>query len=123
MATWPETVPLPRRANYSIEPINPIIQSEMEVGPPKARRFTRIITDTISCVATMTQEQYHLLRQWFYSDSGAAGGAGWFQVELFTGSSSASPETVEARISNGLPTGDHDGDFLTVTLQLKVRYA
>lgn len=80
MATWPSTLPLTVEINgYNITPSSQILRSDMEIGPPRARRITTQRDDKISFSMKLSTTQLSTFRTWFYdSSTGINGGVNWF---------------------------------------------
>jgi hypothetical protein len=88
MATWPTTLPAPKKEGYSLRPFDQTLRTDMEVGPARVRRTTTVRNDTITLSWVMTDAQFLAFRSWFENGStGLAGGVEWFTgLELATGS-------------------------------------
>lgn len=84
MAAWPSTLP-PPTTDYKLAPVDPVVRTEMESGASRSRRRTRARNDHVSAVWKLKDAQMQIFRAWFDSDSGAAGGAAWFTIDLPTG--------------------------------------
>jgi hypothetical protein len=82
MATWPDTLPRPLADAYGIQPVDPVIRTDMDVGAPRVRRRSRARNDRLQVVWQFTPAQAATFRAWYDDDTGAAGGAAWFDVQL-----------------------------------------
>lgn len=79
-AMWPSTLPIAVETDgYTITPSSQILRSDMEVGPPRARRVTSQRDDKISFSMKLSRDQLHIFRTWFDdSSTGLSGGVNWF---------------------------------------------
>ena len=82
MATWPITLPRPLADDYGIQPVDPSIRTDMDVGAARVRRRTRARNDRVRVVWQLTPEQAAIFRAWFEDDAGAAGGSAWFDIQI-----------------------------------------
>lgn len=86
MATWPSTLPSPQFGGYQLNPVDPVVRTNMEVGALRARRRSAARLDHVNVAWLFTDAQMAIFRAWFDDGStGVAGGAGWFTVTLATG--------------------------------------
>jgi len=85
MATWPSTLPTPSFGGYALDPVDPVIRSDMESGSPRTRRRTRARNDKINVSWLLTDREMAAFRAWFDWSDGAAGGAAWFNITLAYG--------------------------------------
>lgn len=86
MASWPSSLPNPLSAGYGLDPVDPVIRTDMEVGSPRSRRRTSARDDRIPVSWLMTDAQMATFRSWYENDStGIAGGAAWFSINLNLG--------------------------------------
>jgi len=86
MATWPATLPAPLTQGYQLAPVDQTARTEMEAGAPRARRRTTVRNDVLSVSWQFTDSQMAAFRTWFEDGtSGAAGGAGWFTMNVLIG--------------------------------------
>lgn len=96
MPSFPSSLPGPLLPGYSMEPVDPVARTDMEVGAPRSRRRTRARNDQVSCTWGFTDAQMAVFRAWFDDDAtGISGGASWFSIVLDVGTGSA--VSVEAR--------------------------
>lgn len=120
MSAWPSTLPAPDNAGYAIEPLDPVLRSQMEVGADRTRRRTRARNDRITLSWSMTDAQLAIFRAWLDDDAtGAAGGAAWFTIDLAIGGATLT-ETVEAKFV-GVAKPARDRRCWRVTATLEVR--
>ena len=94
MATWPTNLPAPL-ANYSLDPVDQTIRTDMESGAARTRRRTSARNDKVTANWLLTDAQLNIFRDWFEDTDGAAGGAAWFTVNLLIGNTGFT--SVEAR--------------------------
>ncbi len=78
MATWPSSLPLPSPSGYSANPKDTVLRSDMESGASRSRNASRVISDQISLTWEMSDVQYAAFKAWYFSGSGANGGAAFF---------------------------------------------
>jgi hypothetical protein len=120
MATWPTTLPAPMAQGYSIDPIDPVIRTDMEVGAVRARRRTAARQDKVSAAWAFSDAELQIFREWFDDGStGAAGGSAWFNIDLRIGAGGSTPE--EARFSTPPRIALVSGGRWQVTADLEVR--
>lgn len=123
MASWPSTLPKPLYDGYSISPMDTVIRTDMEAGNKRSRRRSLAQIDYVTANVSLTNEEYSIFRDWFYSTSGADGGNAWFQISLLTGRDTTYIETVESKFSASYSVSNVSYGRLNVTLSLEVRYA
>ena len=82
MAAYPSTLPAPLAAGYAVRPVDQTIRTEMDVGAARVRRRTRARLDRVPVSWVYTDAQLATFRTWFDEDTGAAGGAAWFDITL-----------------------------------------
>lgn len=123
MATFPSTLPLPLSSGYGVSPIDPVIRSEMEIGPARARRTTLADNDKVSVRWVMNDEQLETFRLWFKGDAAgdAAGGAAWFAIKLHLGIGGA--KIVSARFTKVFEFSQIEPNMWNVTGSLETRDA
>jgi len=96
MADYPTGLPDAQVDGYSFEPMDQSVRTDMEFGTPRKRRRTSARNDIFSVRWKYSNSEMNTFRAWFENDStGAAGGAGWFNISLNVGNGSV--ESVEAR--------------------------
>lgn len=78
-----DALPRPLLAGYSLTAGVQTVRTEMEVGPPRVRRRTRMASDTVRLSWTFTREEMQAFREWY--DDNAAGGAAWFRLPVADG--------------------------------------
>jgi len=124
--TWLEALPAPRRTGYQISPTDRTIRTQMDRGNARTRLRTSARVDEISCSVRLTNDQFILFTAWFDDDvGGAAGGAGWFTVDLATGTSpGVFTSTHTARFIGSYEAGlvEDSEDSWDVSFKLEVRY-
>lgn len=120
MATWPTTLPAPMAQGYSIDPIDPVIRTDMEVGAVRARRRSAARQDKVGVAWAFSDTQLQTFREWFDDDAtGAAGGSAWFYIALKVGKGGSTTE--EARFTGPFKAAFLGGDRWQVTATLEVR--
>lgn len=113
--------PIPLVEGYALNPVDPVIRSEMESGPPRARRTSYARNDKINVSWLMTDATFAAFRVWFDSDEGAGGGAAWFSMALPIGEYGF--RTVDARFASIWQSAPSGTLRWKVTAQLELRYS
>lgn len=123
-ATTPsiDTLPHPLVEGYQVSPVDPTIRTDMDSGPPRARRTFYARNDKINVVWAFSDEEMSAFRLWFDSDDGAAGGSRWFRTALTTGDGGVN-QTAEARFASIWQATPTATLRWKVTATLEVRYA
>lgn len=122
MAEWPSTLPAPSAGGYAVNPVDPVIRTEMEGGNVRTRRRTTARLDKVQATWKFTDAEMDTFRAWFDLSTGANGGADWFTISLPTGDGGFS--SVSARFG-----GVFSAKMLSAHLRwevsavLEVRYA
>lgn len=120
MADYPTTLPAPLLAGYRVAPVDPSIRTEMEFGSPKKRRRTSTRNDVVKLRWTYSDSEMNTFRAWFENDTtGAAGGAGWFNITLNIGNNGS--ESVEARFIGAYTAQLSSNDRWLVETSIEVR--
>lgn len=78
-----DALPRPLLAGYNIAAGTQTVRTDMEVGPPRVRRRTRMTADTVRLSWTFTRSEMQAFREWY--DDIAAGGAAWFSLPVADG--------------------------------------
>ena len=112
--------PVPLVEGYALNPVDPVIRSEMESGPPRARRTSYARNDKINVSWLMTDATFAAFRVWFDSDEGAGGGAAWFNMDSPVGEYGF--RTVEARFASIWQAAPNGTLRWKVTATLELRY-
>ena len=89
--------PPPLVAGYALNPVDMTARTEMEAGPARVRRRSSARVDMVPVQWSMSDAQMGEFREWFRSEDGANGGAGWFTISLLMGNGGT--QTVIARFS------------------------
>lgn len=111
--TW--TIPVPNRAVYEVDPIDPCIRSDMETGAPRTRRRTSARLDKVTVQWVFNSADMNAFRIWF--DGDIDGGAAWFNLSLNVGHGL---ETREAKFS-GIWKASNPSGMWIVSASLDVR--
>ena len=120
MATWPSTLPAPMAQGYSVEPVDPVVRTDMEVGAVRARRRTAARQDKVTAAWAFSDAELETFRDWFDDDAtGAAGGSAWFYIDLRIGKGGSTTE--EARFASAPKIAHVSGDRWQVSATLEVR--
>lgn len=82
-AVWPDFLPPPTLADYSLKPKSRTVRTDMEAGTARVRRrFTRVPTVT-PAQWVFDQAQFGLFEWWF--ENTIDGGAAWFAGPALNG--------------------------------------
>ena len=82
MPVWPASLPLPRRNDYALEPVDPVVRSEMESGPARQRRRFSAYPTRIPVRWSMSDGQFAVFEA-FYRN--ILDGQEWFDTDLING--------------------------------------
>ena len=63
MPTWPATLPAPMTESYSTVDQFPVLQTEMQSGPPRLTRYSNHYLTTGNAELVMDSTQYAIFRQ------------------------------------------------------------
>lgn len=85
MAAYPSTLPALVAQDYGVQPFDPVVRTQMDVGSARSRRISQARADTVPCSVVYNDAQYKAFREWFDDPAGAAGGAAWFDFRLAVG--------------------------------------
>ena len=76
MPVWPTTLPAPRVPGYALNPVDPVVRTNMESGPARTRRrFTQAPT-FIPVSFQFTESQFAIFEKFHAAD--LYDGAAWF---------------------------------------------
>lgn len=114
--------PVPLVEGYQLNPVDPTIRTDMESGPPRARRTFYARNDKVNVSWLMSDSEMAAFRIWFDSDDGAAGGSRWFRTALTTGDGGVN-QNAEARFASIWQAAPNGVLRWKVTATLEVRYA
>ena len=106
---WPETLPLPLQAKYSVADSPNLVRTEMEAGPDRVSQVSKAFISTIAVSWLFTRDQMPTFRGFF--DNEINTGADWFNSEMDTGSGI---RMHRVRFVN-YPTMSRDGNNYLVT--------
>ncbi len=97
---YPATLPAPNQAKYALQPVDPVIRTQMDSGSPRNRRRFTTYPTRIPVEWLFTEAEMATFESWF--DNTVNSGESWFNVNLINGLSVSS---YEARFygSNGNP--------------------
>ena len=85
MAAWPATLPPPTYDGYALNPVDPSIRTDMEMGAARSRRRTAARNDKLNVTWKFTDAEMAAFRTWFDNSAEAAGGSAWFTMDLAIG--------------------------------------
>lgn len=71
MPTWPSILPEPNPGGYQETPQSQVLRSDMDAGPPKARRRFTAGTRTVPVQYTLDEEQASAFEAFFYGEISA----------------------------------------------------
>lgn len=83
LASWPDTLPLPRASGYGIQPVAAFARTDMDDGTTRQRRRFTSTPSHISVAWMFSLGQYALFEAFLQYDIGL--GADWFAVGLLSG--------------------------------------
>lgn len=121
MAAYPAGLPEPQQAT-KIQPLDTTARTDMESGAARSRRRSAARADQAAVMWNFTDAQMATFRAWFEaaeSADGAAGGAAWFDVDLWMGDGGA--DAVEARFVGAYAFDRVAPDVWRVSATLEVR--
>jgi len=98
MATYPSTLPYPE-TDYTLEPVDTIVRTDMESGATRSRRRTKARNDHVNVSWNLSDAQLKTFRDWYDDDTtGINGGASWFTIDLLIGNTGF--DTVTAKFAS-----------------------
>lgn len=62
---WPDTLPLASEPGFGLEPADPALRTDMEVGMPRVRRLTFARNDGVDLVHIFSDTEMGLFRAWW----------------------------------------------------------
>lgn len=65
MRRWPDTLPGIIRPGYQLQPVDPALRTDMEVGARRLRRLTRARRDMVAVAWLFDDDQMAAFRAWF----------------------------------------------------------
>ena len=81
--SYPPTLPAPNQPKYELQPIDPVVRTNMEMGSPRnRRRFTSYPTQ-IPVEWLFTEAEMATFEAWF--DQTVNAGESWFNIDLING--------------------------------------
>lgn len=111
--TWPETLPLPLQAKYSVADAPNLQRTQMEVGPDRVTQVSKSFVSNIAVAWLFTLDQMPTFRGFF--DNEINSGADWFSAEMDTGSGIRAHRV---RFTT-YPTMSRDGNNYLITAALE----
>ena len=88
MAVWPNSLPAPLLAGYSVKPANNVLRTDMESGAARARPLSRSRLDKVPFSLILMGSQVETFRDFYDNEAGQ--GSIWFDMFINTGSQNAS---------------------------------
>lgn len=84
---WPDTLPGAERPGYQLQPIDPSLRTEMEVGARRLRRITRARRDSVTVSWRFEDDQMAAFRAWYGDDPWSLAGdsdalTGWSLTQM-----------------------------------------
>ena len=76
----PWTIPRPINNGYALEPVDPVLRTDMEFGSPRTRLRTQANLDHVTLTWIFTAAEMGDFRTWWETE--IARGASWFEMEL-----------------------------------------
>jgi hypothetical protein len=118
MPTWPSSLPAPLKNGYALNPVDPNVRTDMEVGAARTRSRTRARNDRLDLSWIFTEAQMAAFRAWFDDEAtGISGGASWFTISLNLGGATS---VVDARFQAMWKT-QKEGNAWRMSATLEVR--
>ena len=62
--TYPSTLPAPSIEGFALEPLDPVIRTDMEAGPQRSRRRYTVAPTGISATWVLTLLQFSIFEAW-----------------------------------------------------------
>ena len=128
MAAFPNALPSPLVAGYSISPKQQVRRTEMETGMARVRVQSRAYRDMVSVTWKFTHLEFVQFRAWFTDMAGAAFGSAWFTIALPIGIGATAPSVmtaITARFASSdqpwTSSPSNGGKMYTVTSTLELR--
>lgn len=119
MPTWPSTLPKPSFGGYALNPVEPALRTDMEMGAARSRTRTAARNDKVSVTWDFTDAQMAIFRAWFDNPAECAYGSAWFDISLAIGTAGLTSHTV--RFAGIWKTTLLPGMNWSVTATLEVR--
>ena len=76
----PWTIPRPINDGYALDPVDPVLRTDMEFGSPRTRLRTQANLDHVTLTWIFTAAEMGDFRTWWETE--IARGASWFEMEL-----------------------------------------
>ncbi len=90
--SYPSTLPSPNQPKYSLQPVDPVVRTNMDSGSPRQRRRFTVYPTQIQVEWLYTEAEMATFEAWF--DLTVNSGESWFNIDLING---LSITTYEAR--------------------------
>lgn len=94
MASWPGTLPDTLRAGYALNPVDPSIRTDMEVGAARSRARSHSRNDKVNVAWVFTDAQMAIFRAWYDNPAECAYGSAWFTMSLAIGTTGLTSHSV-----------------------------
>jgi len=75
--------PRPLASGYAVEPVDPVLRTDMEVGSPRTRLRTSADLDHVTLSWIFQAAEMEAFRNWYRVD--IARGSAWFDLEIDLG--------------------------------------
>lgn len=118
LPAYPTTLPVPMQEGYQVGSVDPLTRTEMESGPPYARRrqLTLFVPVAVRCI--MSKAQSEILWQFWRVTLNT--GASQFTMPIYT-LRSDTPQTYDCMWQGGSPTFTpyQDSDEVLASFEVK----
>ena len=94
-ATVPDAPPAPLLENYTLDPVDPVMRTDMEAGAPRSRITTRARNDRANLKWRFSESEMANFRNWWRDV--ALSGASWVTLPLSLGE--GGEQNVECRFT------------------------
>lgn len=119
MASWPSTLPAPLLSGYTLDPVDPVIRTDMEFGAARSRTRTKSRNDKLGAAWVFTDAQMAIFRVWYDNPAECAYGSAWFTISLALGETGL--DSCSARFASVWKAALLPGKAWQVSATLEVR--
>jgi hypothetical protein len=121
MSSWPDSLPVPLRADYSLEAGDPTARTDMESGPARVRQRSTRMPDKVPLSFLLDESQMATFRSFWKTDF--MHGAAWVTMPIRDGRTAGISQH-ECRPTSGKFKAVLKGPISwVVSFEVEVRYA